>query len=93
MDSHRVARRCHARIQLQPLRKNHRRTRRTRPRHPLRIRRRPTPDQPPPQRRWQPGQLPLRQRSAVAHRNRKRSRRNLPAQLPPQRPDPAGNRL
>nr|WP_315871355.1 hypothetical protein [Pseudomonas sp. JV449] len=32
-------------IQLQPLRKNQRRTRRTGPRHPLRIRRRVAPDQ------------------------------------------------
>nr|WP_264082700.1 hypothetical protein [Pseudomonas marvdashtae] len=62
------------RLELQRLRQGHRRTRRTGAHHPLRIRRRPAPDQPPPQPRRQRIEIPLRLGAAVADGNRERVR-------------------
>nr|WP_240051858.1 hypothetical protein [Pseudomonas arsenicoxydans] len=81
------------RLQLQRLRQDHRRARRTRSHHALRLPRRPAPGQPPAQCRWHPAEVPLRQRAAVAHGNRKRIRRAISAGLHRRRIDPTGNRL
>nr|WP_262138674.1 MULTISPECIES: hypothetical protein [Pseudomonas] len=54
-------------MQLQRLRQCHSRTRRTRPHHPLRIRRQPASGQPPHQSRRQPTALSLRQLAPAAH--------------------------
>ncbi|MDN4544870.1 hypothetical protein QYH43_10320 [Pseudomonas sp. C32] len=81
------------RLQLQRLRQGHRRTRRTRAHHPLRVRRRPASGQPPPQPRRHAAQLPLRPRAAAAHRDRERVRRALSPGLHGGRIDPTGNRL
>nr|WP_245220352.1 hypothetical protein [Pseudomonas umsongensis] len=54
-----IADRRHPWVQLQRLRQDHRRTRRTGPHHPLRIRRRFAPGQPPDQSRRHPAPVPL----------------------------------
>ncbi|HEX4550946.1 MAG TPA: hypothetical protein VH303_21390 [Pseudomonas sp.] len=68
------ARRRHSRIHLQPVWPGQRRTRRARPYHPLRIRRKPAPGQPPHQSGRQPTALPLRQLATQSHRDRERTR-------------------
>nr|WP_261984270.1 hypothetical protein [Pseudomonas lini] len=84
---------CQPRLLLQRLRQDHCRTRRAGPRHPLRIRRRSAPGQPPDQPRRHPPPVPLRQRAAAADGNRKRIRRNISAGLHAQWIDPTGNRI
>nr|WP_237143824.1 MULTISPECIES: hypothetical protein [Pseudomonas] len=87
------ARRRHTCVYLQPVWPRHRRTRRARADHPLRIRRQPAPRQPRDQSRRQPTALPLRQLATQPHRDRKRARRTLSTRLLLERPDPAGNRF